>query len=251
MKMTRRRQGLVLALVLLAPVAAFLALQAIIGITRSGSVEEVWFVHPGGAPRLVARDRIAVGSERAFWWRDRLTLVDLLTGERLARRKVDAPLELVAEAAEALWFRRRDGGDLHARSSRTLERLELATPPPAPNVRAPADPAMRAATLPDGSRLAPPSSDSFFLADGSEGGAIAWGDPPSALIVSHVEDGLVLSRIARDGRALWRAPLQRQRSVRAATRVGEVVVLITSGVARDFAVALDGRTGQIRWVHYF
>ena len=251
MKMTRRVQGVVRALVLLAPVAAFFALQSIIGVTRSGTVEEIWFVRVEGAPRLVVRDRIAVGSERSFRWRDRLTLMDLATGERLARSKVDAPLELMGESAEALWFRRKDGSDVHARSPQTLERLPLRAASPAAGGRAPADPAVQVATLPDGSRLAPPSPDSFFLGDASTGEAIVWGDPPSALLVSPDAHGLLLTRVTGDGRTLWRAPLERQRSIRGATRVGEVVVVITSGVARDFAVAIDGRTGQTRWVQYF
>lgn len=251
MKMSRRRQQLFLALLLAAPVAAFFALQAIIGVTRSGTLDEVWFVGGGSARRLLARDRIAVGSERSHRWRYRLALMDLATGERLARRKVDAPLELVGETPEALWFRRQDGADLHPRSPDTLERIALEIPPPAPSRRATIDPVLRTGTLPDNTRLAPPSADSFFLAEGGTGVPITWADPPSALAVSPAEDGLLLSRIASDGRRVWRAPLRHQRAIRAATRVGEVVVVITSGVARDFAVALDARTGETRWVHYF
>jgi hypothetical protein len=251
MKMTRRVQGIVLALLLLAPVAAFFGLQSIIGVTRSGTVEELWFVRANGTPRLVARDRIAVGSERSFRWRDRLTLVDLATGERLARRKVEAPLELLGQTAGALWFRRKDGSDVHARSPKTLERLALGIAPPLSIARAPADPAARAAPLPGGSHLALPSPDSFFLGDAITGEAITWGDPPSAMVVLPAAQGLLLSRLTADGRALWRSPLERQRAIRAATRVGEVVVVITSGVARDFAVAIDGRTGETRWVQYF
>jgi hypothetical protein len=252
MKMTPRIQRLFLVLVLLAPVVAFFALQSIIGTTRSGSVEELWFVRVGGSPRLVARDRIAVGSQRSFRWQHRLTLLDLTTGERLARRKVDAPLELVGETPEALWFRQRNGSDLQARSPKTLERFEPRTaPPPVAGRHSSPDPAAPAATLADGTRIAAPSADSFLLADATTGEAIAWSDPPSALAVSHTAERLLLSRVESDGRALWRAPLERQRAIRAAARVGEVVVVITSGVARDFAVALDARTGETKWVHHF
>jgi hypothetical protein len=52
---------------------------------------------------------------------------------------------------------------------------------------------------------------------------------------------------------VWLTPLERQRVIRAASRVGEVVVVVvvTSGAARDFAVAVDARSGKTQWVHHF
>lgn len=256
---TPRTKRIILGLVLLAPVVAFFALQSIIGATRSGSLEEVWFVRTQGGPMLVARDRIAVGTQRSVSWRDRLVLVDLATGRRLARRKVDAPLQLIDASDEALWFQRPDGSDLQARSARTLERFQPrgASPKPSGGSRRSRAPGLPAATLPDGSRVAAPDGGaaspekSFLLADAITGEAISLSDPPSALAVTPVPDGLVLSRIQGDGGTVWRALLERQRAVRAAAHVGDVVVVITSGPARDFAVSVEARTGKTRWVHHF
>jgi hypothetical protein len=253
---SRRIQRVVLALVLLAPLAAFFGLQAVIGATRSGSVGEVWFLRTADGPRLVARDEIAVGSERSVKLRHRLVLVDLTSGERLARRKVGAPLELVGATSEVLWFRdRRDGSDLHARSARTLERLDAAgVMPTLTPIRAPPAEALSVATLPGGVRIDAPRAEdpqAFLLPDSATGELIAFTDPPSVLAVTHGVDGLLLSRIEDGGPPVWRVPLERQRGIRAASRVGEVVVLITSGAARDFAVAVDAGTGQTRWVHHF
>lgn len=249
---------IVLGAVLIVPVIVFFVLQAFIGATRSGTVEEVWFVRSEGGPRLVARDQIAVGSERSVKIRHRLALVDLSSGERVARRKVDAALELVRADPSGLWFRRKgDGGDLHLRSAQTLERIDArgAAPPAAPPRAAEPDaPTLREVTLPGGARVALDAArypDGSFVTGDRTAAPLLFTDPPSALAVWREGDRLDVARVSAQGAEVWRAALENQRSVRTAAKVGEVVVLITSGAARDFAISLDAHTGATKWVHHF
>jgi hypothetical protein len=263
-------QWVMLTAVLIAPVIVFFVLQATISETRSGSVDEVWFVNTDDGPRLIARDQIAVGSERAVKLRHRLAMVDLTTGARVARRKVDAALTFVGASPAGLWFRRKgEESDLHVRSVRTLERLSSRDSPPPNSSPRPSDarPVTSEVTLDGSNSLFATASrivhssgrildggefvDSAFLVDAATGQPLTFVEPSSALVVSRAGDGLALTRLAADGAKLWRAQMPRQRSVRAASRVGEVVVVITSGVARDFALAIDLQTGATRWVHHF
>jgi hypothetical protein len=241
---------LIVTLVLVVPIVAFFVLQAVSVHTRSGSLEEVWRVQGPAGPLLLARDQIVVGTERAATLRNRLTLVDATTGKRLTRERIDEALTFLGQDEAGLWFGRRvDGGDVHARSVRTLKRLEAQGPPPsfpAPSGRPPP------VTLP----LADPGPfDRAEWVVDARGEPLRLADPPSVLIVHREGEGdhgqLALSRVSPGDEILWTAKLERQRGLRGLWRQDGALLLVTSGAARDFALLLDARTGATRWVHYF
>ncbi len=258
------------------PVAVFFVLQALTVYTRSGSLEDVWFIDGPNGPALLARDVIVVGTEKAASLKNRLSIVDLKSGERLVRDRVEDALEFLGQDASGLWFQRRKlGGDVHARSASSLERLEgvAARPPsetgiktPAPTAPIPgapgplqlqANPVPAAAT--GGAALTVPQPERFksgeWLVD-ERGQPLKLGGPESIIAVYPEQADQLgqffVSRVSlSDGQILWTAKLERQRALRAARQVGDQFVLVTSGAARDFAIALDSATGETRWVHHF
>ena len=274
---TARRQWknrIIILLVIAAPIAAFVALQAAAAYTRAGTVDAVWFADTRAGPRIVARDQIVAGTERAATVRDRLVLVDASNGERIAREKVEAQMDFVGAVENALWFKRRHGAaQFSAFDATTLDQLEH------PAGAAPAGPArplefaltstatiagerVRVESVEDAgsedARLLDPAQyiEASFLVDEPTSAPISLDGPASAVVVHRPASGdvrntILVSRIGADLKPLWTATLDRQRHVRAAHVVGNTLVIATSGVARDFAVALDLKDGHTVWVHYF
>ncbi|MGA9525049.1 MAG: hypothetical protein WBV82_26555, partial [Myxococcaceae bacterium] len=116
---------LLVTVILAVPVAVFFVMQAVTFYTRSGSLEDVWFIEGPNGPALLARDVIVVGTEKAATLKNRLSLVDLRSGDRLVRDRVEDALEFLGQNASGLWFQRRTlGGDVHVRNARSLERLD-------------------------------------------------------------------------------------------------------------------------------
>lgn len=283
----RRRwvNRLIVLLVIVVPIVVFFVLQAVAVWTRSGSVDEVWFVDSSAGPRLVARDQIVVGVEASAQRRFRLALVDARSGERLAREKMDVALELAGTTPDTLWFQQKHGqGGLHARSPQTLERLDVPTSAAPPPRSYTADPLTDEVVLPQGDRFRAVRSASGAIEDAgvaatddvdatanaldpalfTEPGIVVdqpTGKPlllenPVSFLVSHrlpsePRGALRLSRVDASGKPLWTATLERQRALRAAHEVEGQVVLVSAGPARDFAIALDAQSGQTRWVHSF
>jgi hypothetical protein len=279
MARSRWSNRLIVFAILALPIAAFFVLQAISAYTRAGSVAKVWFVSDAtGRPLALALDGIGVGARlrlpdgtqvergaRTVW---RLVAVDLRTGTRLSRETVPRELELFAATEEAFWFRNlADGGDPHPRHPRTLVRLPGQRPVPSQHLPAPPRPLVdrvrRAGEVVSAQALDPAKyPGAGFLLDARTGGPVEPG-PGEDLLVVHPEgaasaagrtagdERLFVVRLGPDGQARWRTPLERQRAVLGATRVGNSLVVVTGGAARDFAFSLSLATGEMQWVHSF
>ncbi len=265
---------LLVSLIVAVPVAMFFVMQAVTVYTRSGSLEDVWFIDGANGPALLARDVIVVGTEKDAKLRNRLSVVDLQNGERLTREKVEEALEFLGQDGSGLWFQRRTlGGDVHVRHASTLERLdatgarapaETAQKTPAPTASIPGAPGAvnlqpTLAAANGAAPLAVPQPERFksgeWLLDG-RGQPLKLSGPDSIIAVypepSDDLGRILVSRVSLvDGRILWTAKLERQRGLRAARELGDQLVLVTAGAARDFAIALDSATGENRWVYHF
>lgn len=261
--------ALVAALVIL-PIILYFILEQVAVYTRSGSVDAVWFADTPAGPRMIARDQIVAGTEREAKVRNRLVLVDASNGERIAREGVPTQLDLVSVGENALWFKHHLGKpELEARDWDTLELVDHpAGAAPHAVKRPPEDPIKGVVTL-GSQELAVEGADAGaakvldpahfkeagFLADEATGEAIVLGSPQSVVVVHKPEDNmpdvLLVSRLGADLQPLWTAKLERQRSVRAAHVIGDTLIVVVSGAARDFAVALDVKDGRTKWVHHF
>ena len=252
--------------ILAVPVTVFLILQAVSAYTRSGTVSEVWLVTGAqGQPVAVALDGLNVGvrtklpdrteGERHDKMRWRLVLVDLRSGERLAREPVEVQQELFAVADGAYWFRPLLGGEgVHARSAKDLSVVESAgAQPPEQALR---HPPLRTEVTLDGQTLKAKAGDGFAVDQRSGELVMADGDvirvthePP----VQGQGEALWVSRVAAAGTEKWRTRLERQRILLGATKdeAVDAVALVTGGAAKDFAFSLALSDGQIRFVHAF
>lgn len=254
-----------LAFVFGLPILVFIGIQFASAYTRSGTIDEVWFANTADGPRIVGRDQIVSGTRNKPTLRNRLVVVDARDGERLAREHVQRPNRLLAVTTEGLWFCEQHGcADVHLRDPNTLARVNTAASPPAANPEPPKDPLVFAVEV-GGQRLEAVRAEdgitavgtlraAAFLIDEVTNQPITL-DGASAVVVHRPADDLnntlLVSRVGLDLKPLWTAKLERQRAIRGAHLVGDALVLVTSGAARDFAISINVANGQRNWVHYF
>ncbi|MBX5484135.1 MAG: hypothetical protein IRZ16_20100 [Myxococcaceae bacterium] len=257
----RRRRWVnltIIAVVVALPIAMFVLLQVMAAYTRSGTIDEVWFADTDRGPRIIGRDQVVTGTEARPTVRNRLVLVDARRGERIAREHVPVPMRFLDVQGGALWFAPRHGtGNIEARDPDTLRLLPNASREPSRVEPSPAvDPLVPVVDL--GGRRLDASAGAFtsagFLRDQVTGAPIVL-DGKAALVIHRPPEDpqstLLVSRVESDLKPVWTARLERQRAVRAAHVVDGAVVIVTSGAARDFAIAVDLSSGRTRWVHYF
>lgn len=250
---------LIVLLLVTAPLVMWFVLQTVVMETRAGNVDEVWFADTAAGPLLVSRDSVVVGTEHAAKRRFRVAVVDLRTGERLAREKVDGMLDLAGVSEGALWFRDRKqtDGALHARAPTTLEPLEKASGTPAKKVeeRKGFVPLKPEVEVPGIGPVKPSFNAGEVLLDSTTTAPIVLEEPRSYVVVHRPEEPgtskFLVSRVSAEGKTLWTEPLDRQRWLRAAHVADGKLVIVTAGIARDFAIALDVKTGAKQWIHNF
>lgn len=250
---------LIVFLIFALPVALFFVTQTISNRTRSGSVDEVWFVQTNDGPRVLARDRIVAGTQQSAKVIHRLAVIDARNGDRLARERTEDALDLAGVAESGFWMRRKgDGGDAHLRSFDSLERLAApagATPPSgvAPTSLPFGTEVTVGATTHTNASLQGSFTEAQILEDANTGEPIVLGDPASFFLLHQApEPGvLLISRVGEDGKALWTARLERQRTLTRVAVLEDLLVAISAGAARDFGIGLGLADGKQRWVHHF
>lgn len=263
---------LVLFLLFALPLGLFVATQGFSNYTRSGNVDDVWFAQTPQGPRLIATDRIVVGTEKAAKVRHRLVVVDVKSGDRIARERLDQGVEFLDASPSGLWFwRKHDRADPHLRDPQTLNRIPAPPTQPPPTTAAPAHDAFGTqVTLPGGiTWVSADAADAgvaagarvldaqrfpggFILVDARSGQPLVL-EGPSFLVAyrGEVPGVLRVSRLSSEGEPRWSADLLRQRSVRTASVLEDTLVVVSSGAARDFALAFGVEDGKQRWVHNF
>ncbi len=266
MPRSRLAHRLIIFGILAVPVTAFLILQAVSAYTRSGTVSELWLLTGAqGQPVALALDGINVGvrtklpnrtegarNDKMRW---RLVLVDLRTGERLAREPVEVQQELFAVADGAWWFRALSSGEgAHARSASDLSQVENAGPAPAEQPLR--HPPLRTEVTVEGLTLQAKAGDGFAVDQRTGELVRADGDvirvthqPP----VQGQGEALWVARVSADGTEKWRTALERQRILLGATKDegADAVALVAGGAAKDFAFSLSLTDGALRFVHSF
>lgn len=257
---------LIVFLIFALPIGLFFATQAISNYTRSGSVDQVWFIQTREGPRMLSRDRIAVGTEKSAKVINRLSLVDARNGDRLTRERLEVAFDYAglfdpgADQKGGLWFRRKaDGGDPHLRDLDSLDRMRTPAGATPPEKAAPTFPPFASeVVLPSGAHWTTAQNTANWvepqvLVDSTSGNPIVLANPVSFLVLHKGDQpGLLLvSRVGEDLEPVWTARLERQRAVMSAAVLEDALIVVSSGVARDFAIALGLADGKTRWVHHF
>lgn len=279
MARSRTQNRLIVIGILALPVAAFLLIQVLATRAQPGQLLDVRLVtSPQGHPVAVgiatvqsgARIRMMDGSniEQRVQLKKRLVQLDLRSGEWIARETVDRELELFGVTEAAFWFRERGGaaeGEPKPRDPLTLQ--PQPGDPPVPSRGLPPRPAALSEgfTLPDGQRVITAELGGKdlhapkILFDERTGSPFSTGTDGEYLLVAggqrgvrnETEDVLYLVRVGVDGEEKWRTRLALQRHVWGATRVKDQVVIVTGGMARDFAFSVSLADGKVEWVEGF
>lgn len=252
---------LLVFLIFALPLALFYVTQTISNRTRSGSVDEVWFVQTKSGPRVLARDRIVAGTQQSAKVIHRLAVIDARTGDRLARERTEEPLDLAGVAESGFWLRRKsDGGDAHLRDFGSLERIPAPANATPPSGVAPTflpfgtEVTVGAVTHTNASlQTSGTFTEPQILEDANTGEPIVLKDPASFFVLHKPpEPGvLLISRVGEDGKPLWTARLERQRTLTRVAVLDDLLVAISAGAARDFGIGLGLADGKERWVHHF
>ncbi len=236
-----------------------------------------------GTVQAGARIKMMDGSviDREVKQKNRLVQLDLRRGEWLAREPVSEDLELFAVTEAAFWFRTPpEGTDPHPRDAATLKRQPGNPPVPSRSLPPKPAPLVGGFTLPSGERVEAaalagdrmPGAQLLFdertggpfdaepgarPGTNADTGTSQPGIPSEWILVSNAREGrgaedvVLVARVDREGKELWRARLALQRHVWGATRVKDSLVIVTGGAARDFAFSLSLADGKVEWVHGF